>query len=187
MPCQCSPCFLVLPMLLVWYCTTQWSSGTAPMLLTGHCARPVVTWWFTASAMDLWNHFLLSSIFYLAVLPAFSRLPQGRQYNLKVSRLHADLQNITPAQLFVWITAIHKRFICSRFYLRARAGQSQNINLHRELVLRNICFEISFSYGIWTLFVIGEPVTSLLSQPLSHRALQIEINYLETIQNLVLS
>ena len=38
--------------------------------------------------------------------------------------LHADLRNIAPDRLFVWITAIHKRFICGRFYLRAMAGQS---------------------------------------------------------------
>ena len=31
-----SPCFLVLPILLVWHYTTQWSSDKAPVLLTGH-------------------------------------------------------------------------------------------------------------------------------------------------------
>ena len=85
MPHQWSPCFLVLPMLIVWHYTTQWSSDTAPVLLTGHYAMPVVTWWSTTSATDL-RVFLLSGVFYLAVLPAFSRIPWGQQFNLKVSR-----------------------------------------------------------------------------------------------------
>ena len=41
-----------------------------------------------------------------------------------------------------------KRFTCDRSYLRARASQSQNINLHRELVSWNISFEIFASYEI---------------------------------------
>ena len=81
-----SPCFLVLPMLLVWHYATQWSSGTASVLLTGHYIMPLVTWWFTTSATDLREHFLLSDIFYLALLPAFSRFPWGQQFNLKVSQ-----------------------------------------------------------------------------------------------------
>ena len=32
-PRQWSPCYLVLSMLLAWHYTTQWSSGTAPVLL----------------------------------------------------------------------------------------------------------------------------------------------------------
>ena len=42
MPPQWSPCFLVLPMLLVWHYITQWSSGTSPVLLTRCYAMPVV-------------------------------------------------------------------------------------------------------------------------------------------------
>ena len=67
------------------------------------------------------------------------------------------------------------------------AGQSQNINIHEELVLQNFGFEIFASYEIRTLFTIGEHATSLLSKPLSHKALQIVISYLESIQNLILS
>ena len=54
---------------------------------------------------------------------------------------------------------------------------------HGTLILQNIIFEICVSYGIWTPRAIGEHVTSLLSQPLSHSALQIVINYLKAIQN----
>ena len=71
--------------------------------------------------------------------------------------------------------------------LKVEAGQSRNINPHGELILPNISFEIFASYGIWTLFAIGEHVTSLLSEPLSHRALQIVVNYLEANLNLALS
>ena len=98
--------------------------------------------------------FTLRRFFYLALFPDFSRPPWDRQFNLKVK---------TASRWSVWITAIHKRFICGRFYLRASAGQSGNINLHGELVLQNIRFEMNASYGIWTLFAICEEVTSLLS------------------------
>ena len=164
MPRQCHVVFLVLPMLLVWYYITQWSSGTAPVLLKGRYATPVVTWWSTSSATDLREHFLLSGVFYFALLPAFFKASLGASSSTTtLGALHADLQNITPAQLLVWIPAIHKRFICGRFYLRARAGQSQNIKLYRELVLQNISFEILASYGIWTIFTISDHFTSLLS------------------------
>ena len=65
--------------------------------------------------------------------------------------LHANLWNIASAWLFIWITAIDKRFIFGRFYLRARFGQSRNINLRGELVLRNVNFEISACYGFWAI------------------------------------
>ena len=132
MPRQWSPWFLVLPILLVWHHITQWSSGIAPVLLTGHYPMPVVTWWSTTSTTDLREHFLLSGIFYLAILPAFSRPPWVISWTSKLVGLHGDLWNIASAQLLVRITTIHKRFICGRFYLRAKAGWSQNINLHGE-------------------------------------------------------
>ena len=150
-------------MLLVWHYTTQWSSGTTPVLLMVCYAMPVFTWWSTASAMDLREHFLLSVVFYLTLLSAFPRLPGASSSTSKLAELQSDLRNIAPARLFVWITAIHKRYICGRFYLRARTGQSRNINLHEELVLQNISFEIFAFYGIWTLFAIGEHVTRLFS------------------------
>ena len=160
MPRQWSPCFLVLPMLLVWHYTTQWSSGTAPVLLMAHYATPVVTWLSTMSGADLREHFLLSDVFYLALFSAFSRLPWGDSSASKLARHHANLWNIAPAQLFFWTKVIHKRFICGRFYLKARSGKSWNINLHGELVLRNISFEIFTSDKIWTLFAKGEHDTS---------------------------
>ena len=85
-PRQWPPYFLVLPMLLVWHYTTQWSSGTASVLLTGHYAMPVVTWWSTASAADFRECFSLSGVFYLVLFPTFSRLPWGQQLNLKANR-----------------------------------------------------------------------------------------------------
>ena len=117
---QWSPCSLVLPMLLMWHYIIQWSSSTTPVLLTGHYAMSVVTWWSTASATDLREHFLLSSVFYLTLLPFFQGFPGAVSSTSKLAVLHADLRNIVPARLFVWITTINKRFICGRFYLRAK-------------------------------------------------------------------
>ena len=85
MPRQCHVVFLVLPMLLVWYYITQWSSGTAPVLLKGRYATPVVTWWSTSSATDLREHFLLSGVFYFALLPTFLQGFTGsQQFNYNV-------------------------------------------------------------------------------------------------------
>ena len=67
-----------------------------------------------------------------------------------------DLQIIALVRLFVWKTVIHKGFICGRFYLTTRAGQVRNIKFPRELVVRNISFDISASYGVWAPFAIGE-------------------------------
>ena len=143
---QCSTRFLVLPMLLVWHYTTQWSTGEAPVLLMGHYVTPVVTWWSTASATDLRELFLLSSFFKLILFAAFQGLPGASSSISRLAGLHADLWNLVPAQLFAWITAIHKRFICGRFYWRVRLGQSWEINLHRELILQNINFSKFASY-----------------------------------------
>ena len=84
-PYRASGC-LALSILLARHYPTQWSSGTAPLLLTGRWATPVITWWFTANATDLRERFSLSGIFYLALLAAFSRLSWSWQFNLKVSR-----------------------------------------------------------------------------------------------------
>ena len=104
---------------------------------------------FTASATDLRERFLLSGISYLTLLPAFFKASQGAgSWTSKLAGLHADLQNIVPAQLFVWTTAIHKSFIWGRFLLRVRAGLLGNINL-----FRNVSFEMFASHEIWTLFI----------------------------------
>ena len=101
--------------------------------------------------------FLLSGVFYLALLPAFSRLPWGWQFNLKTSRVScwSSKHGPSPELLFKSQQSTKDLYVVG---LRARAGQSQNTNLHRELVLWNIGFEIFASYEIWTLFAIGECV-----------------------------
>ena len=150
MPPHWSPSFMVLPMLLAWHYMTQLSLITAPVLLTRYFVTPVVIKWSSTSATDLRQRFLLSGVF----LPF---IPSCLTFH------HADLRNIHPAGLFVWFTALHKRLICGRFYLRLRVGQSGDIKFHGELILPNIHFEIFTSYGIWILFAIGEHVTRLLS------------------------
>ena len=144
---------------------------------------PLITSYFpsnpvTASATDLREGFLLPGVFYLVLLPAaFKTSLVAGSSTSRLAGLHAVLQNIAPARLFVWITAIHKRFILVGFYLRARAGQSRNINLYRELFLRKASREMFASYGVWTLFSIGKHVKSFMFYPFDHRALQSVRNY----------
>ena len=156
------------------------------MLLAGHYAMPVVNW-STPNAMDLREWFLLSGFFYLTLFPAFSRLPWVRQFKHKVSRDSCWSSKHSPGPTFCFNHSNPQKSYMWLVLLKVEAGQSRNINPHGELILPNISFEIFASYGIWTLFAIGEHVTSLLSEPLSHRALQIVVNYLEANLNLALS
>ena len=66
-------------------------------------------WSSTASATDLREHFLLSGVFYLTLLPAGFKASLGAgSSTAKLAGLHADLWNIAPAQLLLQMTAIHK-------------------------------------------------------------------------------
>ena len=58
--------------------------------------------------------------------------------------------------LLTYLIYLSPKEYISRFYLRARADQLQNIKLHRKLVLRNASSEISASCGVRTLFTVGE-------------------------------
>ena len=65
------------------------------MLITGNdvtsvIARclPLVTWWFTASAIDSREHFLSSVVFYLTLLSAFQGVPLGLSVQPKKSSKH---------------------------------------------------------------------------------------------------
>ena len=127
-------------MLLMWQHMTQWSSGTTPVLYSRRYATPLVTCWTTTSATDLRERFLLLDVFLPDTSSCFLRLPWGRQFNLKLTGLHADPQNIVPARLFVWITTIQKRFICGRFCLRVKGVWPWNIKLYRALILWKISF-----------------------------------------------
>ena len=65
-----------------------------------------------ASATDLRVRFLLSGIFTLYSFLLVLRLPCGASSSSsKLAGLHADHQNIVPAQLLCRMTAIHKRGI----------------------------------------------------------------------------
>ena len=90
-------------------CSTCVTYGTLCHAI-GHQLLP--THPFTASATDLRERFLLSGVFYLALLPAVFKASLGAGSSTsRLAGLHGDLRTITPARLFVWITAIHKRFI----------------------------------------------------------------------------
>ena len=112
---QCSPCCLIIPMLVTWHYTTQWSSS--PLLLMStilhHCSPddlpPVLRIWESI--------FLLSGVFYFGLLPSFQGFPVANSSTSELAGLHVDLRNIAPAWLFVWVTIILKRFICGRFNL----------------------------------------------------------------------
>ena len=71
----------------------------SPLLLTGHSATLLVTRWFTTCATDMRELFSSSGVFYLTLLPDFSRLSWGRKFKLKVSK---DVVWNT-FWLFVWI------------------------------------------------------------------------------------
>ena len=100
----------------------------------------------------------------------FQGFPGSRQFNLKVSRALCWSSKYSPGPTICLNHSNTQKIYTGRFYLRAKAGQSRNINLYRELVLRS--FEMFASYGIWTLFTVGGYVTSLMFYPFGHRALQ---------------
>ena len=147
---QWSPCFLILPMLLMWHHITQRQTIMSSLLLTGRHTTPLVTWWCTLTATDLRERFLLSDVFYLTLLPAFSRLPWGWQFNLKLAGLHADLRNIVLTQLFAWYTALHKRILHGRLYLNVR------VNPELQILWNNT------SRWFWTCISIDPYVNSCL-------------------------
>ena len=130
-------------------------------LLTGRHAMSVVIYWSTTNATDLRERFSLSGIFYFTLLPAgFKASLVAGASPSKLARLYADLWNIAPAQLFVWITTIHKIVWWSVLF----KGYSWLAN------------EESTFYGIRTLFTIGEHVRSLVLYPFGHRAMWFELN-----------
>ena len=166
---------------------------------------------------------ILLSTTHFAEIYAFQGFPGASSLTSKSVRLHADLWNIAPTRLLAWIRAIHKRYICSRFYFKARVGQSWNINsllgggffdcflaflggfldgcFLRDCFLRG-CFSKSpikwnftlhhslvtvlpsttsyqlfpAPYGIWTLSMVHECVTSLMFHPFGYKVLQTVIN-----------
>ena len=79
-------------------------------------AMLMVMQWSTTSAVDLREHYLLSGNFYLTSLPAVFKASLGAGSSTsKLAGLHADLRNIVPVWLFVWITTIHKRGMVAGF------------------------------------------------------------------------
>ena len=102
--------------------------------VTSWChATPLVTSYFPPNHLPqmlwIWKSVFYSQAFFtLHFLLLFQGFPGASSSTSQSAGLHADHRNIAPAQLFVWITAIKKRFIWGRFYLRVRAGQSQRIS-----------------------------------------------------------
>ena len=106
----------------------------------------------------------------------FQGFPGSRQFNLKVRRAPCWPSKHSPSPTICLNYRSPQKIYTGRFNLRVRADQSQDMKPHRELDLRNVSFEISASFGVWTLFVIGEYISSLMFYPFCHRALQALIN-----------
>ena len=106
---QWSPYVLILPMLLMWHCTThghpiqhqcylrddmqrQWSTGDLPRVLR------------------IWESVFYSRTFFTLHYFLLSRdFPGAGSSSSKLAGFYADLRNIAPAWLFAWITSVHKK------------------------------------------------------------------------------
>ena len=109
----------------------------APVLLTGchatlevsdtsHPPLPRVLW--------IWESVFHSQTFFtLHSFLLFSRLPWGRQFNLKVSRASCWPSKHSPSSTICLNHSNPQKRYIGRFYLSARAGQPQNIKLHGEV------------------------------------------------------
>ena len=156
---------LVLPMLPMWHYITSDHQVQHQCYLRDIMLRQ---WWSgdLPRVLRVWESVFYSQAFF--TLHSFLLLqgfPGTGSSNSELARLHADLRNIASTQLLVWITTIHKRFICGRFYLRARDGHPRNIKLHGKLVLQSISFTetLFLKYSPLTGFATGKHVTSVLS------------------------
>ena len=79
--------------------------------MTGRHVTPLATLFFGVTMLFTGCHamlvvfetvFLLSGVFYLTLLPAVFKVSLGASSSTsKLAGLHADLQNIAPARLFV--------------------------------------------------------------------------------------
>ena len=102
--------------------------------------------------------FLLSGIFYLTLLPGFYGAGSSSS---KLAGLHADLRNIVPAQLFFWITKIHKRgIVVGSVYGLQLAGYVKNLLLTG--------FELFWRQAVY--------IQNCMAYLLGHRAIHSEIN-----------
>ena len=125
--------------------------------LTGHYAIPLVTSSFTPNfvttgAADLREHSFTLRLFLLYTSSCFFQgFPGSQQFNLKISRASCWSLKHSPSPTICLNHSNPQKFYTGRFYSRARAGQSRNINLYGELVLPNVSFEMFASHAIWTL------------------------------------
>ena len=112
-----------LCIICVTYGTLCYATGHKP-LLTQACYRE---WYRFQTAFFTLRRFLpCNASCFCQCFPRASSLAS------KFPGLRADLWNIIPAWLFIWITAIHKRCICGGLYLRAGAGQSRRISFTKR-------------------------------------------------------
>ena len=135
--------------------------GETPWL-TGRHTTPLVTLFFgTASATDLrelFTVFYSQAFFYLTLLPGFYGAGSSSS---KLAGLYADLQNIAPAQLFCWITTIHKiGIVVGSVYGLQLAGYVKNLLITG--------FELFWRQAVY--------IKNRMAYLLGHRAIHSEIN-----------
>ena len=141
----------------------------------GCYAKPLVTSCFpsnpvTTSAMNLREHFFNIRCFLPGAPSCCFQDFSG--FNLKVSRTSCWNSKHSSGLTICLNHSNPQKIYMGRFYLRARAGQSQNINLYGN----NTSLKMFASYRIWTLVTVGEHVTSLMFYPFGHKDLQTMIN-----------
>ena len=91
-----------------------------------------------------------------------SRLPWGRQFNIKVIRASCCSSKHSPGPAICLNHSNPQMRYGGWFYLRVVAGRLRN--------------EESASHGILSLFAIGEHARSLMIYPFHHKAIQSMIN-----------
>ena len=128
-----------------------------PVWLTGRYDTPLVISYFLPTLLPrvlrIWERvFYFQAFFTLHSFLLVSRLPWGRQFNLKASRVSRWSSKHSPGPTICWNHSNPQKFYMSRLYLRGRAALPWNINLYWELALWNVSFEMFASHEIWTLF-----------------------------------
>ena len=111
--------------------------------------------------------FLLSGVFDLTLLPASFRASLGAGSSTsRLAGLPADLRNIAPAWLFVWITTTYKRGIDSRFMVYGwsatwRICSSRDSNsLHNKLNMPEVSCFIHSATELQSMFLSRKLATA---------------------------
>ena len=113
----------------------------------GHQLLPTQPYYCTCCRSER-ECFLLSGIFFPCTPSCcFQGFPRRWQFNVQISRALCWSSKHSLDSTICLNHSNPQKIYTGRFYLRARAGQSRNINLYGELVLPNTSLEMFASYG----------------------------------------